>query len=277
MRVLACCILGFVSVVSLAVAQEEEERVLGWTDVAEFSLVATGGNSEAQSISFKNVAVKTMEEATFSLDLGALRAESTTKFALGSADSFVERDSSDLTAENYYLRGRYDRPINERLFWYASAGWDRNTFAGIDNRYIAAAGFGHVWFDRETARFRTDYGLTFTRQEDTSGIEEEFAGLRLGYDYWRQINAPTEFGSVLLLDPNLEESDDWRADFTNWIGVSMSERLALRVSLQILYDNLPSLGELPLFSAPGISSGEVVLAELDEIDSILTVGLIVNF
>jgi len=230
MRVLACCILGFVSVVSLAVAQEEDERVLGWTDVAEFSLVATGGNSEAQSISFKNVAVKTMEAATFSLDLGALRAESTTKFALGSADSFVERDSSDLTAENYYLRGRYDRPINERLFWYASAGWDRNTFAGIDNRYIAAVGFGHVWFDRETARFRTDYGLTFTRQEDTSGIEEEFAGLRLGYDYWRQINAPTEFGSVLLLDPNLEESDDWRADFTNWIGVSMSERLALRVS-----------------------------------------------
>ena len=57
----------------------------------------------------------------------------------------------------------------------------------------------------------------------------------------------------------------------------MSERLALRVSLQLLYDNLPSLGELPLFDLDGVDTGEVVFAELDELDSLLTIGLIVNF
>jgi len=276
MKNFGICALALVCFTLPATAQDEE-KVLGWTDVAELSFVMTSGNSETDSLSIKNTAVKTMESSTFSIDFGALRAESSTRFAIGTVDNFVEADASELTAESYFLRGRYDRELSERLFWFVGGGWEKNTFAGIENRYSAVVGLGHVWFDNETSRFRTDYGVTFTRQEDVTGIEDDFLGLRLSWDYWRQINASTEFGSVLILDPNLDESDDWRADFTNWLGVSMSDHLALRVSLQLLYDNLPSLGELTLFDATGLATGDVVLAELDELDSLLTVGLIINF
>ena len=49
------------------------------------------------------------------------------------------------TAENYYLRGRYDRNITERFFWYGGVGWDRNEFAGIKNRMTVFGGVGNLW------------------------------------------------------------------------------------------------------------------------------------
>ena len=256
---------------------EEEAPELGWSHVAELSLVSTGGNAEAETFGFKDTSVKRMESSAFTLELGGLRAESTSRLAQGTADDFREVSVSTLTAENYYLRGRYDRDLGERMLWYVGAGWDKNTFAGIENRYYALVGIGHRWFDDETSRLRTDYGLTFTSQEDTLGVEDEFAGVRLAYDYWRQLTGSTDFGSVLIVDGNVDETDDLRADLTNWLGVSMSERLALRVSLQLLYDNLPALGSLPLIDEAGAPTGTEVVAELDELDSILTVALVVNF
>lgn len=276
MKIVGCWTLVF-AIVATAVAAQEQARPLGWTDVAELAFVMTSGNSETESISLKNVAVRTMESSSFTIDVGALRAESTTRLAIGTPNRFVESKATSLTAESYHLRGRYDHVISDRRFWFVGGGWARNTFAGVDNRYSAMLGLGNVWFDDETSRFQTDYGLTFTRQEDTSGEKRDYAGLRVSWDYWRQLNEATEFGSVLVLDPNLDDTEDWRADFTNWVGVSMTEQLALRVSLQMLYDNVPSLGGLPLFDSSGSPTGDVVTAALDELDTLLTVGLIVNF
>jgi hypothetical protein len=198
--------------------------------------------------------------------------------AVGSPTDYMVRETSEtaLTAENYFLRGRYDRKILEKLFWLTGLGWDRNEFAGIDSRLGAFAGIGHLWFDSEDARFRTDYGVTYTDQEDVSGATSSFAGLRLSYDYWRNLNATTSFGSALIVDENLDETDDYRADFVNSVSAAMTDRLALKLSLQLLYDNQPALTEIPLIQGDFVD-GSTVLAELENLDSILTVSLVANF
>ncbi len=260
---------------------EEEKIDLGWSDTAELSLFASAGNTEVQTISLRNAAVRQWEGSALEVAVGAVRAETTTtsRVAIGSPDDFSLRATSDteLTAENYFARARYDRELSERVFWFAGLGWEQNEFAGIKSRTSAFGGVGHLWFDREDARFRTDYGLTFTDQEDVSGGSESFAGLRFSYDYWRKLNAATTYASVLIVDENLDESSDYRADFTNSLGVTMSDRLALKVSLQLLYDNLPALGAVALFDSDAQPTGSTVLAELDELDSVLTVSLVANF
>ena len=53
--VLAIALLAAaVLVTAPAAAQNEEERKLGWFDVAEASQFASGGNSEVQTISLRN-------------------------------------------------------------------------------------------------------------------------------------------------------------------------------------------------------------------------------
>ncbi len=278
--------LAALALVALArPGQAQEERELGWFDKAELTFVLTAGNAEASTLGLKNTLERIWERSRLRFEGGAIRTESSikTRTATGPAvDDFqiVEDERSDVTAESYFLRGRYDRDITPRFFLFGGAGWDRNTFAGIDNRYSVVAGAGNNWIDTDRARFRTDYGLTYTIQDDVvedPSAADKFAGWRVSYDYRRLLTATTEFLSGLIVDGNLDDTGDVRGDLTNSIAVSISQLLALKTSLQLLYDNQPSLVAVPLEFPAGSPTGETVFVELDELDSIFTVALVVTF
>ncbi len=276
------CAVALCTIATPARAQDDE-KVLGWSKTAELSLVAISGNSESETFGFKTSFVKTMESSTFALSAAGLRAESTTtrRVAFGSAP-FTIREIPDtvLTAESFTASGRYDHLLSERLFWYTGLTWERNEFAGFSERLTGVGGIGHLWWDREDSRFRTDYGLTWTSQDDliaNPALDDSFLGARFSYDYWRQLTSTAEYASVLIVDQNLDESEDLRADFINSLSVSLSDRLALKVSLQALYDNLPALALLPVVDATGTPTGATVPFELDDLDTVFTTALVVNF
>jgi putative salt-induced outer membrane protein YdiY len=178
------------------------------------------------------------------------------------------------------LETRYERQISDRWYWYAAMGWDRNEPAGIKNRTVLASGVGNVWFDRAEARFRTDLGLTYTDQEDLVepvGSGGGFAGLRLSYDYWRQLTTTAEFTSLLTLDQNLDRSNDLRAALANTLAVRISGNLALKLSHELQYDNSPSLIAVPVVSLQGTPVGEDLLVEADDVDSTISLALVVAF
>lgn len=50
-----------------------------------------------------------------------------------------------------------------------------------------------------------------------------------------------------------------------------------KASLQLFYDNRPSLISVPLESSPGATTGQNVLTGLDSLDSLFTLALVVNF
>lgn len=264
-----------------ASAEEEGETQTGWRGSAEVSAVMTSGNSEAESFGAKAQFHRKWEKSGVRLEASGLRAESTTtrRFGVGTPGSFrlVEESTTELTAENYFLRSRYDRAITERFFWFVGAGWERNTFAGFDNRYSGTVGAGHQWIDTDDVRFSTTYGVTYTRQEEVVGGSDSFAGVRLGYQYERQITPTTTFGSALLADANLDETSDYRLDSENWIQVSMTDRLALKVGLQALYDGEPSRVAVTLFDEAGEPTGATGLATLEELDLLWTAALVVKF
>lgn len=264
--------------------EAEEESAEGWSDVAELSYVVTGGNSESSTLSFRNTLARSWKDATFTLESGALRAESTTasRFAVGTPDSFQLRETTqtEVTAESYHLRGRYEHTISQRLYWFTGGGWDRNEPAGIQDRFSVVGGVGQLWFDDADSHFQTDYGVTYTSQTDVVDnptSSDEFLGVRLGWNYRRKLGETTSYTNLLTLDANADDTSDYRADMTNSVAVSMSERLALKVSLQLLYDNVPSLKAAPLRTVDGQPTGLTVLAPVDDLDTYFTVALVVNF
>ena len=56
----------------------------------------------------------------------------------------------------------------------------------------------------------------------------------------------------------------------------MSDRFALKASLQLLFDAEPSLVGIPLQLPDGSSPGDRVLATLAKLDSLFTLALVVN-
>lgn len=282
-RVILALTISSAAAVALE-AQENQGRKTGWYDEAELSLVSTDGNSQSDTFSLRNTLTRVWERAELKVTLGGLRAESTAviRTAVGSsaADAqLVESSVSDVTAERYYFETRYDRQISERWFYYVAAGWDRNEPAGIKNRSSLAAGAGNVWFDRDEARFRTDYALTYTDQEDVvelPGSGGSFAGLRLSSDYWRQLTGTAEYGNKLTVDQNLDTSDDLRAVLVNSLAVRVSDSLALRLSHELQFDNQPSLIAIPVRTPDGTAVGEQLVIEADDVDSTLSLALVVS-
>lgn len=261
----------------------------GWKDTAEFSYVVTSGNSDSSTLGFKNTLSREWDASKVTFKAGGIRVETTTVSdnAVGTPTSFVVPENEETTAENYFVNGRYDRKITDRFFWYGGLGWDRNRFAGIDNRWIAEAGVGNIWRDDDVVKFKTNYAATFTDQEDvfpTPGLSDTFAGVRVSWDYWHKFGENTEYVNTLIVDENLDETDDFRVDMVNSLSVSMNKSLALKVSHQLLYDNAPAFEDYPLVDAagnpvidPGTGAQVRVARELDDVDTIFTVALVVNF
>ena len=191
----------------------------------------------------------------------------------------TESSISNLTAANYYARGQYDRDITDRFFWFAGTGWERNTFAGIAHRYATSGGVGNTWVDNAATTFRTSYGVSVTTQEDVVSLDGRytFAGLRLSYDYRRQLTDNTEFTSALVADQNLDDTDDFRTDFVNAVTVNMNSLLALTVRWRLLYDAQPALIEVPLVDLSGLPVGGTTVIDADAVDNFLTFALVASF
>lgn len=290
MRKVLCPIACLLGMSALVAPVSAEEPKLGWADAAELTFVATDGNAEAQTLGFRNLLTHTAPRARFSLEAAGLRAETTTTtFRVeGTAPDFrvVEDSQSNVTSESYLLRGRYEYDLSERWYGFGGAGWERNQFAGFDSRYSVVAGLGRTWFATDESKLRTDLGATYTREESTLRIrrgtrevrlESESLGARFSSDFLQKITPSTTYTNVLFIDQNLDDSDDLRADMTNALAVAINKTLALKASLQLLYDNQPGLIGIVVPGEPGSGGDGRIVIERDDLDSVLSVALVVNF
>jgi putative salt-induced outer membrane protein YdiY len=266
-----------------ATAQAQDEKEFGWFFTAEVTGVWASGNSESTTLGLAATGRRVWDNSELKIDGGAVRTESSTtrRTAVGTIDDFVvEKETTRRkTAENYYLRGRFDYKLSERFFTFAGADWLRNTFAGIDSRLLFAIGAGNIWLDDDRFRFRTDYSTTYTFQEDV--VENPFTktgfpGLRLSYGFWWDLTSSTDLESSLTADWNLDNTDDLRLDFTNSLPISISEALAFKPSLQLLWRNEPSLTQVALEDQSGVPTGDTVLVPLEKLDTFFTLALVVR-
>jgi putative salt-induced outer membrane protein YdiY len=263
---------------------EEDEARRRWVFEGELTTVISQGNSEATTLGFGSTVRRRWARDAVRIEGGWVRVETgrISRRAVGTPDDFsVERSvDTDKTAEASFLRGRYDRTLSERFFVYGGADWLRNTFAGIESRLLLAVGGGNQWTDSDATRFSTNYAFTYTFQEDVVEnpfLETDFAGVRVGWEYFRRISGSAQFESVLVSDLNLQETDDLRFDLVNSLQVAVNEAIALKPSLQLLWRNQPSLTEVPLFTGGGADTGETVQAPLRKLDALFRMALVLTF
>jgi putative salt-induced outer membrane protein YdiY len=272
---------------------KDEDNALGWTAKAALSYVGTGGNAEATSLGFKFNASYNWTRTYFTLLGGGVRADSTTteRFAYGpSQNEFttVEVENKETTAENYVLDSTLDHNVTKRFYWQAGAGWLRNTFSGVDSRTAARAGVGYFLTDPDSkgAQLKGALLATLTHQKEVvsdPSTHDTFVGLR------GLLNFVTNFGpgdkssftSRLALDENLQTTEDFRGTWWNSLGVSMTDRFALQVSLGVVFDNQPALGEVPLYGSisGGVPVGPAtgsILVPLKKWDREFSVSLVLN-
>ena len=97
-----------------------EDKPPAWSDTAELSYVLTSGNTNTNTLGFKNTLKHEWDKSTFTLNAGGVRTqnEKVTRYAVGTTGSFniTENKETTTSAELYYLNGGYGRKITDRFF-----------------------------------------------------------------------------------------------------------------------------------------------------------------
>jgi putative salt-induced outer membrane protein YdiY len=262
-----------------------------WSDSAELGFVATRGNSQTSTFGLKNSLVHEHDKSRFEIKLGGIRVVTTDKniFAVGTPTDFESVDGDPkTTAESYYFNGRYDRKIAERFFWFAGAGWDRNEPAGIRNRTTVGGGVGNIWIDVPRRNWRTDYALTGTKEDDVvepPDFNNTYGGARVSSKFSQKFG-PQDSGVYVndtAVDDDFSDTKNYRVNMTNSVALNMSTRIALKVSLQWLYDNVPAFTSVALYGAqdaqgnPINPAGVNVPVEAEKLDTIFTTALVIKY
>jgi putative salt-induced outer membrane protein YdiY len=254
-----------------------------WRNRTEFSLVITGGNASASTVGLQNTLRRRSERGEWRFDVATIRTDATriTRRAVGSADAFsivTERDT-ERTSERVRTQLRKDIHLSERTFAYGSVGWDRNLFAGFRSRAVTALGGGTRLEAPDRWTLKLGSALTYTVEDDVDPDPERparFAGLRGTLDHSHQLSAGTSLELEWVVDANARAWRDTRANLTQGVAATLSERLALKTTLQLLLVNDPPSVRVPLFTPAAEPTSTSVLTPLGKVDRSLSVALVVT-
>jgi putative salt-induced outer membrane protein YdiY len=282
--VLRCALAAAAALVPATLATPVHARQdTGWSFTGKVTAVFTGGNSEASTFGLASSLRFRNETYQFRFETGAVRTDSGIKErrAVGSDSVFVVEEETiwEKTAEAYYARARYDRDFDDGLLLFVGTDWLRNTFAGIDSRFLVAVGAGNTWAESDDFTFKTDIGLTYTFQQDVVNnpfAKTNFPGVRASWNLRRRFTASTRLQSDLISDLNIEDTDDIRVDFKNALSIGINSTFAFEPSLQLVWRNLPALKQIDLFAPDGEDTGRTVRARLRKLDSFFNVALVVT-
>lgn len=215
---------------------------------ADLGFVSVAGNTSVTTLSIGEKWIRRLARWEFRQELGAV---------YGKTDG---TESSNLWRTS--LRGDYG--LGSNLALYARTAFDRNKFAGVKSRF--AEGVGLVWKATATAidQLNVEGGFELTQQNNLDGTNDSFSSLRAASTWKHLFSETAYFFQGIEFLPNLDESEDYRINSETSVVAPLSSRVAMKVSYQVRFDNLPSL------NAAGT-------APLKKSDRILSTGIQVTF
>ncbi len=276
-----CLMAAFLTLLAGPSFAQEEEEVpqQNWSNSTDLSWVLVKGNADTNTFQVRNVYKYKWTNSELSWEAGILRAGSSDDlYAVGTEENFeVIEPEPTLDNNRLYSKLRFMRTINDHFFWYVSGDSSRDEPSSINSQIIGSGGVGNTWIEREGLVFRTAYGANYTNEDlDLEGVSN-FAGYRLFYQLEAGVAESTKIESELTFDGSFEVGNDIRLDSLNSVTVAITDTVALKASLRLLYRNIPALEDIDLEDPDfGIVIGEVIVPK-EKLDSTFATSLVINF
>jgi putative salt-induced outer membrane protein len=141
--------------------------------------------------------------------------------------------------------------VNERLFIYGLAQFERNRFQGFTGRYALSGGLGYRMIDSDRVRLAVKAGPAWRSTDFVNGLSESSIAALAGLDFdWtitdrlkvtQDANAVAEAGAsaVAIID-----SSNTSINLVTGLEGKISDRLTTRLSYTIEYDSNPPAGSV---------------------------------
>lgn len=125
---------------------------------------------------------------------------------------------------------------------FVQAGYQRNTFSGIDHRIGGDAGAGYKLIQRPDLLFRTEASLGYTNESRTDGTTLNYATARGGLKLVWKFGKSADFTEEASMTEDLSHAANWIFRNTASVSASMTSVLSLKLSYGLVYANEPVPG-----------------------------------
>jgi len=225
-------------------AEEPAATDKAWSDEAELSVANTTGNTRTTSLAGKNLLTYKFDpEWIGSWKIGGL----------------YSADQGQTTAENYATELRMDYLHTERIYGYALAGWNKDRFAGIDERYYGGAGAGYKLLLGPRHFLAAEGGLNYTLEEYTDDTESGFPTGRAFAKYAYAISKKSKFSQSLEYLYDFSDPSHFKVASETALVAALNAIFSLKAGYTVRYDHSP------------------VPADLKTTDTVMGVALVANF
>lgn len=167
----------------------------------------------------------------------------------GNADGLLDEDERKVgrveNARRFYADARYDRFLNDMNSIYVLGGALQDRFAGYDLRTHEQLGYSRVLVKTDRTNAVAEIGIDFAQENYVAGIDPNSANIIAGramLGFSHAFNERVGFAEQVEVYENVLDFQDLRVLNTASLNVGLSDKLSLKFSHQLLFDNVPVTG-----------------------------------
>jgi putative salt-induced outer membrane protein YdiY len=202
-----------------AVALADDAPVVStkaWTNSGEVSVVSSNGNSRGTTTSAKDTFDYKWSAASLKL------------FGSGLGSS----SGHQVTSEQYNAGEKVQVPFttDEKNYAFEIFNWDKNRFAGIQDRYDGSAGYGRQLFCISSDTLKAEIGEGYINEDRINAPRNDFASTRVFAKYVHILSATAQFTQDAEFLNDDRNSKDYRLNMETAIIASLTTHLAIKAS-----------------------------------------------
>jgi putative salt-induced outer membrane protein YdiY len=193
---------------------------------AQFSLIATTGNSSTKSVGLGGDFAYRPDPWVY----------------IGKVAFTQNEDEDELTARSFAGLFRASRKLSERFSIYGQYDYLRDLFAGIEHRHTVEGGVSYLALERAGHRVRLDGALGYQKEIRFDAEDFDSAVAIGGVGYHWQITPTSELSDEARLILTMADAGQWKLDQVAALTAAITSILSLKLSNTIRYANEPVPG-----------------------------------
>lgn len=209
------CLLLMTAGSAHAVDDKSAQGDVSWGGEVEFGYVKASGNTDVENILIRAKVINTRPKWNHELRMNSLRNES----------------DGETTAKTFVFQGDSKYKLTERDFMFGLLRFERDDFAGYDNRTTAVVGYGRQVLHQENMSLNLQAGAG-VRRTAYDKIDDSSEGIgRISGDFKWKVSETSDFSQELYVDFG---SDNTVTNSLSELKVQIIGHLAMKLALSII-------------------------------------------
>ncbi len=205
---------------------------IDWTGRIGAGLIIQSGNTRNQDVNVSIAAKRETEADRITFDARYIENK----------EENVDTGVESISKRSYALGGNYDYFLADDWYVYSNVGAEKEVTANIDLRLAIGSGFGNRLIRTDATEFDIELGLSWVSENFTDTTEDiDYAALRVGWRYDRQLSGITKLFHKGRWYPSLEDNSDHLVKTETGIRTRLLDILSAEAKIIFDWDSTPAI------------------------------------